>query len=264
MSSKRFLNINLAMRFDDKLLRPDRHRRDKMAPIRDLWDRWSSRLPKMFNPGRDICIVEQLVPFRGRCSFRQYMPSKPGKYGLKIWALCDAQTSYAWRLQVYLGKSASAPHERNQGMHVVLELTDELEGHTVTKDNFFTSLPLAEELQKRRMALVGTLKSNKPELPHQLFNTKRREVLSSVFALMYNKTTVSYVPKKRKNVLLLSTRHREPEVQESRKKKPQIILDYNRCKGAVDHLDQVITNHIFILLTGIYLQLLITYCCVIK
>ncbi len=93
MSEKRFLQINLALRFDDRLSRPDRHRRDKLAPIRDLWGRWSCRLPRMFNPGRDICIDEQLVPFRGRCSFRQYMPSKPGKYGLMIWALCDVQTS---------------------------------------------------------------------------------------------------------------------------------------------------------------------------
>ncbi len=220
MSEKRFLHINLALWFDDRLSRPDCHRRDKLAPIRDLWDRWSCRLPKMFNPGRDICIDEQLVPFRGRCSFRQYMPSKPGKYGLKIWALCDVQTSYAWRLQVYLGRSASAPIERNQGMHIVLELTDELQGHTVTTDNFFTSFPLAEELQKRRMALVGTLRSKEPELPLKLLNIKHKEVLSSVFAFMHNKTTVPYVPKKRRNVLVLSTRHREPEVQGSGKQKP--------------------------------------------
>ncbi|XP_070710531.1 piggyBac transposable element-derived protein 4-like [Pempheris klunzingeri] len=240
MSQKRFIQINLALRFDDQLSRPERHKRDKMAPIIDLWSKWSTRLPKLFNPGRDICVDEQLVPFKGRCSFRQYMPSKPGKYGLKIWALSDVQTSYAWRLQVYTGKSdTTTRREINQGMRVVLELTDELEGHTVTTDNFFTSFPLAEELQKRRMALLGTLRSNKPELPPQLLNIKHREVLSSVFGFSHNKTAVSYVPKKGKNVLLLSTRHREPEVQESGKKKPQIILDYNKCKGAVDHLDQV-------------------------
>uniref|UniRef100_A0AAZ1XT41 PiggyBac transposable element-derived protein domain-containing protein n=1 Tax=Oreochromis aureus TaxID=47969 RepID=A0AAZ1XT41_OREAU len=54
-----------------------------------------------------------------------------------------------------------------------------------------------------------------------------------------NAALVSYVPKKSRNVLLLSTKHREPQVENSGKKKPQIILDYNKCKGAVDHLDQV-------------------------
>ena len=144
-----------------------RHRRDKLAPIRDLWSIWSTRLPQMFNPGRDICVDEQLVSFRGRCSFRQYMTSKPGKYGLKIWALCEVKTSYALMLQVYTGKSATIQREKNQGMRVVLELTNDLEGHTVTTDNFFTSFPLAEELHKR-MALVGTLRKNKPELLPQL------------------------------------------------------------------------------------------------
>ena len=79
------------------------------------------------------------------------------------------------------------------------------------------------------MALVGTLRSNKPELPPQLLNIRHREILSSVFAFTRNKTALSYVPKKGKNVVVLSTRHREPEVQESGKRKPQIILDCNKA-----------------------------------
>ncbi|XP_031583572.2 piggyBac transposable element-derived protein 4-like [Oreochromis aureus] len=239
MSRKRFQQINLALRFDDHLSRPGCRRENKMGPIKDLWSKWSSRLPTFFNPGREICVDEQLVPFRGRCSFKQYMRLKPAKYGLKIWALCDVQTSYAWRLQIYTGKSASAKREVSQGMQVVLDLTDGLKGHTVTMDNFFTSFPLAEELRKRKMALVGTLRINKPELPPQLLNIQHREVMSSVFAFSRNAALVSYVPKKSRNVLLLSTKHREPQVENSGKKKPQIILDYNKCKGAVDHLDQV-------------------------
>lgn len=56
---------------------------------------------------------------------------------------------------------------------------------------------------------------------------------------------VSYVPKKGKNVLLLSTKHREPQVEEVAKKRPQTILDYNRCKGKVDNLDRVSTRFVF-------------------
>lgn len=40
-----------------------------------------------------ICVDEQLVPLRGCCSFKQYVPSKPQTYGLKIWVFCDVQTS---------------------------------------------------------------------------------------------------------------------------------------------------------------------------
>ncbi|XP_005914596.1 piggyBac transposable element-derived protein 4 [Haplochromis burtoni] len=242
MSQKRFHQINHALRFDDRLSRSG-GRENKLGPIKDLWSKWSSRLPKFFNPGRDICVDEQLVPFRGRCSFKQYMRLKPAKYGLKIWALCDVKTAYAWRLQLYTGRSESAKRQVSQGMQVVLDLTDGLKGHTVTMDNFFTSFPLAEELRKRKMALVGTLRINKPELPPQLLNIRHRELMSSVFAFSRNATLVSYVPKKSRNVLLLSTKHREPQVEISGKKKPQIILDYNKCKGAVDHLDQVCGNY---------------------
>nr|XP_033472352.1 piggyBac transposable element-derived protein 4-like [Epinephelus lanceolatus]XP_033472354.1 piggyBac transposable element-derived protein 4-like [Epinephelus lanceolatus] len=243
MSRKRFQQISVALRFDDCLSRPARQQRDKMAAIRGLWDLWSTRLPLLFNPGRDVCVDEQLVPFRGRCSFRQYIPSKPAKYGLKVWVVCDVETSYAWRMQVYTGRSPGAEREVNQGMRVVLELTEGLEGHTVTMDNFFTSFPLAEELRKRKMTLVGTLRKNKPELPPQLLQTRLREPLSSVFAFTRTQTAVSYVPKRGRNVLLLSTKHREPAVEEGPKKKPKIVTDYNHCKGAVDNLDKVVGTY---------------------
>ncbi len=42
------------------------------------------QLPFLYDPGPHITVGECLVPFRGR--FRQYMPSKPAKYGIKIWA----------------------------------------------------------------------------------------------------------------------------------------------------------------------------------
>ncbi|KAL4009285.1 hypothetical protein ACER0C_003137 [Sarotherodon galilaeus] len=239
MSEKRFHRISRALRFDDKLSRP-RRRCDKLAPIRHIWDMWTHRLEMMFCPGREICVDEQLVPFRGRCGFRQYMPKKPGKYGLKIWAACDVDTAYAWRVQLYTGKAAGERPEVNQGMRVVLELTEGLQGHAVTCDNFFTSIPLSEELLKRKMTLVGTIRKNKPELPPQLLQTRGREVFSSVFAFRMTHTAVSYVPRRGKNVLLLSTKHRTPSVSDDAKRKPQIIMDYNKSKGGVDRLDQAV------------------------
>ena len=40
-------------------------------------------------PGESVTIDEQLYPYRGQCRYRQFMPSKPAKYGLKFWLLCD-------------------------------------------------------------------------------------------------------------------------------------------------------------------------------
>lgn len=242
MSEKRFKDINRALRFDDKLSRPPR-RVDKMAPFRKVWNMWTHRLEMLFSPDRDLCVDEQLVAFKGRCSFRQYMPKKPAKYGIKIWAACDVKTSYAWRLQVYTGKAAPDRVEVNQGMRVVLDMTEGLQGHVVTCDNFFTSCALADELLKRKMALVGTIRQNKPELPPHLLQAKKREIFSSIFAFTNTHTLVSYIPRRGKNVLLLSTKHRCPDVSKEGKRKPVIIEDYNKCKGGVDNLDMVVGTY---------------------
>ncbi|XP_025754432.1 piggyBac transposable element-derived protein 4-like [Oreochromis niloticus] len=206
MSHKRFHQIGGALRFDDKLSRPRRHQ-DKLSAFRKVWDLWTHCLELLFNPDRDICIDEQLVPFRGRCKFKQYIPTKPAKYGLKIWTVCDVKTSYAWRVQLYTGKAGDRA-EVNQGMSVVMELTEGLK-----------------------------------ELPPQLLRTRERAIFSSAFTFTLTHTVVSYVPRRGKNVLLLSTKHRTPDVSEEEKRKPVIIQDYNRCKGGVDNLDKVVGTY---------------------
>ena len=111
---------------------------------------------------------------------------------------------------------------------MVLDLTTGLKGNTVTTDNFFTSLALATELmRKRKIALVGTLRRNRKEIPHQLLQVRMRTSLSSLFCFTREATAVSYMAKPKKNVLLLSTKLRDAEVSEEPHKKPRIILDYN-------------------------------------
>ena len=91
-----FQDITRVIRFDDRSTRNERRERDKLAPIRCLWNKWESNL----RPYENVTVDEQLVSFRGRCPFRQYIPSKPVRYGIKIWAACCTKTKYAWRLQV--------------------------------------------------------------------------------------------------------------------------------------------------------------------
>ncbi|KAI7805227.1 putative piggyBac transposable element-derived protein 4-like [Triplophysa rosa] len=204
---------------------------DKLAPIRELWDKWVERLPLLYNSGLNVTVDERLVPFRGRCPFRQYMQSKPAKYGIKICAACDAQSSYAWNMQVYMG------------LRVVLDMTTGLRGHKIVCDHFFTSYLLGEELLKRKLTMLGTIRKNKPELPKELLNMKNRKVTSSIFAFTDTTTLVSYCPKKSKNVLLMSTLHKYATLSSSEDRKPQIILDYNATKGGVDNLDKVTATY---------------------
>ena len=84
MSLRRFQNIASVMRFDDRLTRNERRHRDKLAPILQFWDKWESNIRRMFHPYENITVDVQLLYFRGRCLFWQYIPSKPEKYGIKI------------------------------------------------------------------------------------------------------------------------------------------------------------------------------------
>ncbi|XP_067253162.1 piggyBac transposable element-derived protein 4-like [Chanodichthys erythropterus] len=243
MPMKTFAMMSRVFCFYKRGAGPGQEKRDKLAPVRDIWEKWVERLPFMYNPGPNVTVDECLVPFRGRCPFKQYMPSKPSKYGIKIWAACDSRSSYAWNMQIYTGKAADRKPEKNQGMRVVLDMTSGLQGHTITCDNFFTSYALGEELLRRKMSMIGTVRSNKPELPPALLSKKDRPRLSSKFAFTETHTLVSYCPRKNKNVLLMSTFHRDATISSKDHKKPQIILDYNQTKGGVDTLDKVVATY---------------------
>ena len=55
-------------------------------------------------PNPCITIDEQLLSCKLRCRFFQYMPNKPGKFGIKFWMAVDAETKYLCNSFAYLGK----------------------------------------------------------------------------------------------------------------------------------------------------------------
>lgn len=239
-SVNRFEDIRRALRFDDKRTREARSKSDNMALFRYIWELFIENCRQRMHPNETMTIDEQLVPFRGRCKFIQYIPSKPGKYGIKIFWLCDSLTSYATDGLVYTGKDPNQTRQMNVASTTVKTLTKTLRGTAtnITMDNFFTSVPLFEELLKDKITAVGTLRQNKKEIPQEMKASKSREVFSSSFGFKDDLTIVSYVPKKNKSVILLSSLHHSAAVEEGRKKKPEIVLFYNQTKSGVDSLDQ--------------------------
>ncbi|KAF4517452.1 hypothetical protein B566_EDAN004490 [Ephemera danica] len=236
MSLHRFKQLLRYMRFDDKEHRPAD---DRFAPIRELWEIINSNFGRYYTPGDNITVDEQLLPYRGRCGFRQYMPSKPDKYGIKVWVATDSDTYYPLNTRPYLGREGN---ERAVGLgsQVFTTLTEPYynTGRNVTCDNYFTSLALAKHLGEKGLTLLGTVKKNKKFLPEEFKPDRKREEGSSVFGFQHDSTIVSYVPKKGKSVALLSTMHHDDKIDEETGK-PEIIMDYNATKGGVDTLDQM-------------------------
>ncbi|XP_050321369.1 piggyBac transposable element-derived protein 4-like [Bactrocera neohumeralis] len=241
MSERTFLYIHKIIRFDDVLTRRGQRNDDKFAPIRNLWEKWSEQLPIFYNPNDCVTVDEQLLGFHGRCKFRQYIPSKPERYGLKFWLLVDSRTCYVWKIQPYLGKGVTGNTERNQGERVVLDLVDGLKGHNVTMDNFFSSHSLGQKLLQKQMTMVGTMRKNKRSIPPKLLNCKKVPRYESTFAFTPDTTLVSYISHKNKCTVVMSTLHHAPNIENESKKLPEIISFYNSTKGGVDTVDKMLS-----------------------
>ena len=102
--------------------------------------------------GADLTIDEMLESFRGRCSFRQYLPSKAAKYGIKMFALVDSETYFTNNLKVYVGTQPEGLRRvDNDPASIVLRLTEHIHGtgRNITCDNWFTSYNLVEQLVER-------------------------------------------------------------------------------------------------------------------
>ena len=103
--------------FDDVQTR-DARKDDRFGHIREVWDIFNNRCQQLYGLGPHVTIEEMLQKFRGRCKFRQYMPSKPGRYGIKYWILADAENRYCYNAISYLGKETEFP-AINLGTQVV-------------------------------------------------------------------------------------------------------------------------------------------------
>ena len=186
-----------------------------------------------------------LVPFRGRCSFIQYIPSKPEKYGVKIFALCNAKTFFTGNLEVYCGKQPTGPYKvSNSPADIVKRLISHLKGtcRNLTTDNWYTSYTLAMSLLQDKITVVGTLKKNKREIPAKFLPNKQKTIFSSMFGFQKHATLVSFTAKKNKSVVLLATMHRDAAV-DAETEKPGIIYFYNSTKGGIDTVDQLYGNY---------------------
>lgn len=131
--------------------------------------------------GEYTTIDEMLVAFRGRCSFIQYMAQKPAKYGLKIYAMCDARLFYrpTYNLEIYCGKQHAGPYElSNKPYDVVMRLVKCIEksNRNVTMDNYFTSYPLAESLLRVGLTCLGAMRKNKKEIPPEFITVNRNSL----------------------------------------------------------------------------------------
>ena len=82
------------------------------------------------------------------------------------------------------------------------------------------SVPLATELLSPpyKLTTVGTIHHDKPEIPTEMKGPGERAIGTSIFRFDGHKTMVFYKMRKKKVVLLISTCHGTPQINEDSKK----------------------------------------------
>ena len=155
-------------------------------------------------------------------------------------SLCDAKIHYFINGFIYAGKTNDPnPHKLSIPILSVLRLVSPImnRDRNITGDNWFTSIELARELKQVGLTYVGTMRKNKGEIPSEFLPNRNYQTGRTMFGFTSDLTMISFVPKKSKFVILLSSMHHYSKVDEE-SRKPDMILLYNSTKKGVDTLNQ--------------------------
>jgi hypothetical protein len=123
-------------------------------------------------PGQCIALDEAIKAFKGRCLFKQYIKSKPVKWGIKIFCVCCSSTGYLLNIaEFFLGKMEDSDEpqgnpEETKTQKMLLKLLQPFRGrnHILHCDNWFTSVKLFDALKSWGIFGCGTIRTNRKDL----------------------------------------------------------------------------------------------------
>ena len=179
MLKTRFLQILRYLHFADNSLvpRPDSPDFNKLYKIQPLLDLIIPRFRAVYSPERQLAVDETLIKFKGKVHFRQFIPIKPGRFGIKAFTLAGSASGYVLGSKIYTGKETNVV-QKDLGKRAVMSLMEPFldKGYYVFMDNHYTSVGLFEELEGRKTLACGTVRSNRLGLPKDICDVKSSKV----------------------------------------------------------------------------------------
>jgi hypothetical protein len=120
----------------------------------------------LFIPFQQLSLDETLLRAFGRMKFKVRIISKAARYGIKLYVVTDATTSYVLKVLVYTGKytyQESTSVSLKKTVQVVQQLVERFRGsfRTIYVDRFYTSIDLVKELREMDLFVTGTILSNR-------------------------------------------------------------------------------------------------------
>lgn len=249
MTCDRFTLLSKFLHFEDNELHDQRTRSSKLTKIKTVLDNIVEKCQSLYIPQRDICIDESLLMWKGRLSWKQYIPSKRSRFGIKFFVLCESSSGYIWNFCVYTGKDTYYDQrylEYPISSRIVLQLCNDLlhHGYRLYLDNWYTSIPLIEKLCEYKTDVVGTIRKNRVGIPADVVKTP---IPKNEHVARFKKKCMIMKWKDKRDVYLASTVHDDNLLEvEKRKiitKKPEVVIDYNKKMGGVDLSDGIIVAY---------------------
>uniref|UniRef100_A0A9J8BZG4 PiggyBac transposable element-derived protein domain-containing protein n=2 Tax=Cyprinus carpio TaxID=7962 RepID=A0A9J8BZG4_CYPCA len=207
----------------------------------------------------NLCVDEQIVPFKGKHPMKQYNPKKPKRWGYKVFVLADS-SGMVYNFEVYTGCISPCNGQPDIGAsgNIVLTLSSIIPdniSHKLYFDNWFSSVDLQMLLEKRKIHCIGTVRTNRLAgccLPTDQDMKRKGRGAFEEKETIYNGVTLRAVKwHDNRAVTLLSTfasaNPATTVMRWDKKKKttvqvkcPSIVTKYNKSMGGVDLLDSLI------------------------
>jgi hypothetical protein len=139
----------------------------RLYPVEYLITHFNKEWPSNWTVGEHVAVDESMILYKGKkIDFVQFMPAKPIKHGIKVYALCCSYTGYCFAYEIFEGKSEGVDNSPEAVVdrllsHLGFEAEEEA-GRTMFTDNWYTSPKLAAHIgTKYNMALIGTFRLTK-------------------------------------------------------------------------------------------------------
>ena len=212
----------------------------------------TEKFSSVWKPGKNICIDEGMIPFRGKVHFKVYNPDKPDKYGVKSYQLCDSSNGFCCKFVIYTAVNITPTSAKGKTYDLVMRLIQPYlnAGQCLYVDNYYTSPTLFTNLYQLNTGVCGTAHYRKG-IPHA-FRMVQVKNKGDKF-VMNNGTLLAVKIKDRKVFQMLSSVHSVNEVEIGRNHhatgrpltKPEIVHECNKYMGAVDRCDQMVAYSCF-------------------
>uniref|UniRef100_A0A671NB21 PiggyBac transposable element-derived protein domain-containing protein n=1 Tax=Sinocyclocheilus anshuiensis TaxID=1608454 RepID=A0A671NB21_9TELE len=253
MCRDRFFQLRSHLHLFNNLERPAENN-DVFYKVRPLYDAMHRRcleLPLEEN----LCVDEQMVPFRGSLSVEQYVKGKPHPWGVKMYFLCGKSgMTYDFLLHQGATMEVSEQFKTQLGLGagVVYHLSQRITeaDHKLYFDNYFTTYNLLELLAEKKIHAAGTARvcrfASPPLQSDKVMAKMPRGTVSSDGKVALVKSFDSRSVVMASNFVGVGTMD---EVQRWDKKqgtflkvsRPEVIKLYNEAMGGVDLLNQLVS-----------------------